>query len=135
MSEENFDVVRRWFEEVWNSRDESVITELVNEDSFCEADGDRLVGPDDFLNRLYRPFISAFPDLKVRIDRIEDVDGCVLAHWTAEGTHKGEGLGCAATDKPVTFQGWTRATVRDGKLVEGLQESNIPERLKELAGG
>lgn len=132
MSEESFRVLRRWFEGVWNDRDGSVIDELLNEDSYCDADGDRIVGPVDFRKRMFEPLTAAFPDLFVRIDSMEDVDGAVLVRWSAEGTHCGEGLGCPPSNRKVSFRGWSKTVVRDGKLIRAEQKSDIPERLKEV---
>jgi len=35
------------------------------------------------------------------------------------GTHRGNGLGFSATNRPIRFSGMTFARIQDGKLVEG----------------
>jgi predicted ester cyclase len=42
----------------------------------------------------------------------------VACRWTASGTHTGDGLGFAATNKPVTFSGASFMHMRDGKMLD-----------------
>ena len=53
---------------------------------------------------------------------IEDLvaEGDIVAvRWSATGTHRGDGLGFAATGRHVEFSGMTFVRVADGKLAEG----------------
>ena len=132
MPPENLAVVQRWFEEVWNQRRSETIDELLIPESVCHADDGPMHGPDEFKQRMYKPFIAAFPDLHVTVEAIVAHDDQVVVRWTAAGAHRGEGLGFAATQQPVSFQGITWLCVRDGKLVEGWQSTNIPEVIRSL---
>jgi len=133
MSQENVALVRRWFEEVWNHRREQTIDELITAESVCHADDGPMRGPDEFRERQYAPFIAAFPDLRVNVEAIIADGDDVVVRWNATGLHSGDGLGCPATNRNVCFRGLTWIQVRDGKLVEGWQSSNIPEVVRELA--
>lgn len=126
MSQEHVSVVRRWFEDVWNRRDERAIDELVTCDSVCFADDGPIRGPEEFRQRQYRPFLAAFPDLRIELDGIVSEGEQVVVRWTASGTHTGAGLGFDPTGEAVVFQGMSWVVVRDGKLAEGWQNSNIP---------
>jgi steroid delta-isomerase-like uncharacterized protein len=133
MSQDPFDVAKRWFEEVWNLRRAETIDELLTAESVCHADEGTLRGVQEFKERQYHPFLAAFPDLRVTVqDTLAQGDQVVL-RWEASGTHTGAGLGEPATSRPVRFRGITWVRVRDGKLVEGWQHSNIPEVLRSLA--
>lgn len=122
----------RWFEEVWNERNEATIDELLTPTSVCHTESGPIVGPGQFRVGMYIPFLAAFPDLKVTVeDAIAENDRAVV-RWSASGTHQGAGLGIAPTGRTVAFRGMTWVTVADGKLGEGWQCSNLSDVLRTL---
>ena len=133
MSEENRAVVLRWFEEVWNERRSEAIDELMTDESVCYTDQGPMRGGEEFRQQQYLPLLSAFPDLRVQVDGIVDSDEEVVVRWSAHGTHTGEGLPIPPTMNPASFTGISWIRVRDGKLHEGWQASNIAEVLRRLA--
>jgi steroid delta-isomerase-like uncharacterized protein len=133
MSLENITIVKRWFDEVWNQRREQAIDELVTEESVCLTDQGLLRGPREFKERQYAPFLSAFPDLRVEVEGIVGQGEQVVVRWTASGTHDGDGLGFPPTHRKATFAGMSWVHVREGKLREGWQSSNISEVVRALA--
>ncbi len=133
MSQENVDVVHRWFEEVWNQRQASLIDELLTPESVCYTDTGPLRGPEEFKTRQYQPFLDAFPDLHVEVEAVLAQGDQVVVRWKASGHHAGEGLGCAPTHRPTTFEGISWIQVKEGKLGEGWQSSNISEVVRSLA--
>lgn len=132
MSAQNAAVFRRWFEEVWNHRNEGTINDLVGPDSVCYGEDGPMRGPEEFRVRMYVPFTSAFPDIRVTVEDVVAERDMVVVRWTGVGTHTCDGFGCPPTGRPVRFEGTTWARVRDGKLVEGWQWSNIPMVLASL---
>jgi predicted ester cyclase len=132
MASENVALARRWFEEVWNQRQEQLIEELMTPQSVCYADDGPMTGPAEFKARQYTPFLAAFPDLRVHVEDAIGQGDQVVVRWTATGTHSGDGLGFAATHRPVAFRGLSWIRVRDGKFHEGWQSSNIPEQIRSL---
>ena len=63
--------------------------------------------------------LASFPDLSVRILRSVGDDTQACLHWEASGTHRGDFVGIAATNREVNFSGINFVTVRDGKIAEG----------------
>ncbi|HEV7903060.1 MAG TPA: ester cyclase [Pyrinomonadaceae bacterium] len=124
MYEESADpkaVIHRWFEEVWNKGREEAIDELFAEDGIAHGLGDvagaQLRGPGGF-KPFFRSFRSAFPNIEVVVeDTIAEGDR-VAARCTVRATHAGEGLGFAATQRPMEISGIAIVRVRDGKIVE-----------------
>ena len=133
MSHDNITVVRRWFEEVWNQRRVETIQELMTGDSICYTDDGPMRGPDEFLTRQYHPFLAAFPELRIDVEDVIAQGDQVVARWSATAEHRGNGLGFRATQESVSFRGITWVQVRDGKMMEGWQASNIPEVVRGLA--
>ena len=128
------DIVRRFFDEVWNQRRADAIPELIGPDGVCHSEQGDLRGPDGFKSLQFDPFTAAFPDVRVTVeDTVADKD-TVVVRWSAEGTHTGDGLGIPPTGRRVRFEGVSWIQVKDGKLAEGWQWSNIPTVLATLRG-
>ncbi len=120
MSETNKTVVRRLFEEVWNTGNLPVTDELfapnyVHHDSSTPDVGR---GPESEKKRatLYR---TAFPDLRLTIEDIIAEGETVMARWSCRGTHKGDLSGIAPTGKQFTISGISIARIANGKMAEG----------------
>ena len=118
MSTQNKALVRRWFEEVWNNGDDKTIDELLTDRTVIHGLGDDLRGPSGF-KPFHAAYRNAFPDVKIQIARMVAEDDLVAVHWNATATHSGDGLGFAATRRPVTFSGMAIARFEGTKLVEG----------------
>ncbi len=121
MSDANKQLVRDWFEKVWNQQSEAAIDAMFSSDGrahgFPQADS-VLVGPEDF-KAIHRGFCNAFPDIRVTVeDTIAEGDK-VAVRWTATMTHLGDSLGMAPTGKKVILNGSTIAVVKDGRICEG----------------
>jgi steroid delta-isomerase-like uncharacterized protein len=119
ISEANKQLLRRWFEEVWNQRrGESIDAMLSPHARVYGLGGDSdPIGPAEF-KTFHRGFCDAFPDIHIVVhDTIAEGDK-VAVRWTVEVTHLGGGLGFPATGKRATMEGTTIATVKDG-LIDG----------------
>jgi predicted ester cyclase len=92
-----------------------------------------ICGAPKFKVRQYLPFLAAFPDLRLEVEAAVAEGDQVVVRWSARGTNSGDGLGFRPTRRAVTFRGITWIKVRDGKLHEGWQSSNIPEVVRGLA--
>lgn len=126
-------LLRRWFEGVWNDRRDDVIDEILTADSVCYSDHGPLLGPQDFREKMFQPFVAAFPDLRVTVeDILVDQDQAVV-RWTATGTHTGEAMGLPASGKPLQFRGMTWVRTDGTHFQEGWQTSDIPQVLQQLA--
>jgi steroid delta-isomerase-like uncharacterized protein len=118
MSTENKVLVRRWFEEVWNKGRAAAIDELLAGNSVVHGLGPHPQGPAEF-KKFHAAYLNAFPDLTIHIDAMVAEGDVVAARWSGKGTHRGDGLGFAATGKLVQFSGMVFVRIQGGKLVEG----------------
>ena len=125
-------LARRWFDEVWNDRREATIDEFVMDDSVCHADQGELRGAECFRLQQYRPFIGAFPNLRVNVDDVMESGSQAVVRWSARGTHLGHDLGFAPTGRVVEMKGITWMRFDNGRLMEGWQSSNLPEVIRSL---
>ena len=132
MPQSNGDLVRRFFEVIWNQRRPDLIGEFLTPHSVLHSDEGDVTGPDAFLAQQYQPFTAAFPDLNVTVHLVLEQDDKVIVRWTAIGTHSGDGLGFEPTGKQVEFRGITWIHADGDKFGEGWQSSNIEAVIRRL---
>jgi steroid delta-isomerase-like uncharacterized protein len=121
MSEENKQVLRRWFDEVWNKGRAEAIDEMFDENGIAhglsEDPSSPLKGPGNF-RPFYEVFRQAFPNLTIDIEDMVAEGDKVAARCSVRGKHEGEFMGRAATQSPVEFTGITIVRIANGKIVE-----------------
>lgn len=81
-------LVRRWFDEVWNARQESTIDALYAKDGLVHGLGDPLRGPAAF-KAFWRGFLAGFDDVKVTVDHAIEAGDWVAFRATARLTRAG----------------------------------------------
>jgi steroid delta-isomerase-like uncharacterized protein len=118
MSIEHKALVRRWFDEVWNQGRTETVDELLAEQALVHGLGPDLRGPAGF-KLFHAAYRDAFPDVVIRVDDMVAEGNMVATRWSGTATHSGDGLGFAATGRPVKFTGMVIVRVENGKLVEG----------------
>ena len=121
MSEQPETLLHRWFEEVWNKGRAEAIDEMFSCEGIAhgltDQSGNELCGPEGF-KPFFESFRRAFPDLQIVVEDTVAEGDKIAARCTVRGTHRGEGIGISATDRPVEFTGMTIVRVKDGKIVE-----------------
>jgi steroid delta-isomerase-like uncharacterized protein len=120
MFEQNKALARRTFEEVWNQGKLTVIDEMTTSDAVYNdpnVPGGKFTGPQG-VKQFVEIYRNAFPDVHFTIDdQIAEGDK-VVTRWTASGTHKGQLMGIAPTNKLATVTGVDIARYLDGKVIE-----------------
>lgn len=113
-------IAHEWFEEVWNRRNRATISRLYAANGTAHGlghGGAVIRGPDEF-KPFYEAFLSAMPDIRVKVlDTVSDGDK-LAARCLVTGTHTGNGLGFKATGKKVQFEGVCIMRVSGGQIVE-----------------
>jgi len=117
-ADENVQLMRRWFQEVWNEGRMQTVYDLLSPDAV--ARGQRgaeaeIRGPEEFV----REIRSGFPDIKVNVEDIFGADDKVVLRWSAMMTHTGDALGLPASGRTVRSSGMSIARIVGGKIVEG----------------
>lgn len=116
--EQNKEIVRRTGEEPWTGNigviDELVAPDYIGHDPSQPEPMRGTAGAKEFIQQ----YLSAFPDGRVTIDLQIAEGDYVTSRWTGRGTHKGELMGIAPTNKQVTVTGITISRVANGKIAE-----------------
>ncbi len=124
MSDSPGDLARRWFEEVWNSRREGTVRELLAEGVVAHMEGGEVAGADSFL-QARAALLGAFPDIRVEVEDVVSDGHRAVVRWSAAARHTGDQLGIPASGRAVRFRGMTWMTFKDGKIVEGWDAWNL----------
>lgn len=134
MSSDNKALVHRWFEEVWNNGRSAAIDEMMAAGCVVHGLGPDLQGPEGF-KPFQNSYRDAFPDVKLKVDDLVSEGNIVAARWSGTGTHRGSGLGFAATGRKVNFTGMVFVRIENGKLVEGWNNFDQLGMLQQLGVG
>ena len=123
MSEQNKAAMRRLYEEVWNQGKFEVLDEVVSPDYV----GHLPTPPSapsgrEGLRWLIQVYRTAFPDIHVQIaDQFAEGEK-VLTRITIQGTHQGQFMGIAPTNKKITVGALVVTRFINGQNVEGWAE-------------
>ncbi len=134
MSEANKLVAARWFDQVWNQRNEAAIDDMFHPQGkahgFPDADS-VLEGPEAF-KTVHRTFCGAFPDLKIEIqDMIAEGDR-VAIRWRAVMTHRGNHLGFPASGKRGVLVGSSFIVVQGNQIMDGWNQMDLQALFQKL---
>ena len=93
----------------WSSRNPAnVVAFYSDRGSLAMNDGMPAVGR-PAIAAAVRTVMTAFPDMVVRLERVEDEHGLLVVHWIWTGTNSGPG----GTDNPVRIRGYEEWTMAD----------------------
>ena len=116
--EDNKALERRFKEAVWDLHDPDAADQFIDADV---VENNSLAGKGlglEGYKRTMRMVFAAFPDAALTHDALIAEGDLVVERWTMRGTHRGEFMGIAATNRPVTVSGIDIYRYAEGKRVE-----------------
>jgi steroid delta-isomerase-like uncharacterized protein len=119
--EDNVQLMRRWFHEVWNDGRIQTVYDLFASDGVARGQRNaetEMRGPEQFA-QFVSEIRGAFPDIKLQIEDIFGAEDKVVVRWSGTMTHSGVALGLPATGKTVRSRGISIVTIDKGKIIEG----------------
>lgn len=130
--EQNKNIIRRFFDEMWNPWNFAKADELLAEDIvFRGTLGSELKGRDAFRGYM-RKVQAAFPDFHNSILQMTAEEDRVVARTMYRGMHRGEIFGVAPTGKEITYAGAAFFRIANGKVVEGWVLGDLLSLLRQL---
>ena len=119
-AEENVQIMRRWFQEVWNEGRIETIHELFSPQGVAhgqETPEAELHGPKEF-EGFVRKIRSAFPDMQLAVEDVFATGDKGVLRWSGVMKHTGDAMGTPGSGRTVRLRGMTLARFADGKVVE-----------------
>lgn len=115
------ELMRTWFEEVWNKGREDAIDAMAQPDVVVhgmeDPQGRPVRGVQDF-KVFFRTFRKALSDLHIEVEHVITEGDFSAARFTVTGRHTGEGLALAPQGAKLNFNGMVIAKWKDGKIAE-----------------
>jgi len=128
-------LLRRWFQEVWNEGRGATIDELLAPDAIAHGLGEHgrdARGPAEF-----RPFFevlrTAFPDFHITVEDTVVEGDHAACRWTAEGTHAGAFGELPPSGRRFKVSGMSFVRIRGGQIVEGWNSWDLHGLLQQIA--
>jgi len=117
--EENKELVRRIYDELWNERKLEVAEELIAQDAVNYDTGllPQTFGPEEMKGTV-RMVTASFPDNRHEVEEIIAEGDKVVVHCTLTGTHEGEFMGIPPTGRSIEVTEIHVYRLEDGKAVE-----------------
>ena len=117
--EQNKSIVRRWVEEGWNKHNPKVLDELFSNDApLHDPQNPNTLKGSQGAKATLETFLTAFPDLKMTIEKEICEGDYVVQHLRATGTNTGHFNGMPATGKKSNTTGVMTTKFNNGKVVE-----------------
>ena len=113
----NKKIVRNYMDRVWNEKDAGAIREAFSPSVVLHSPLGSFQGREE-LEKIFRHWLQAFPDLRVSFEKVFRDDDHVIVHWKAIGTHQGMFKGIAPTGVRVEYSGVTIHRVQENQVVE-----------------
>jgi predicted ester cyclase len=116
----NSELIRRWFEEVWNQGREQTIDEMCSKDAVGHGqthDGSDIVEPESF-KHFWRAFRAAFTSIHITFHQTIAEGEVAMLQWTITMKHTGPFMGIAPTGRQITAKGISIQRFVGGKIVE-----------------
>jgi steroid delta-isomerase-like uncharacterized protein len=117
--DDNKVIVQRIVNEVWNSGDESKVSQYYADDFVFHTEGGNVQRGPDSIREWLRTTHGAFPDISYQIGAIYGEDDRVAFRYTVAGNQTGDFRGLPPSGKTVHLTGHMIVHLRDGKIVEG----------------
>ena len=131
-AEENKELVRRYYEEMWNRWDLSLAEQLLAPDlRFHGSLGTDATGIREF-HRYARSVWLAFPDFHNQVEEMIGERDRVVARVTYTGTHRGEVMGIAPSGRRVRYEGAAWFRIDGGRIAEVYVVADRESLLRQL---
>ena len=121
MSEQNKDLVRKYYEEVLNGRNLDAVGDYYADERMVEG-----------VRRGCFSYFTAFPDLHVSLDELIAEGDAVFLRSTMTGTHDGEYKGIPPTGRHVAAETAEVFHIADGKFAGDWCLANVAGLMRQL---
>jgi steroid delta-isomerase-like uncharacterized protein len=130
---DNKQIVQRFMDECWNLGKLNTVMDLVADNCrYHDPVFPSLTSGAENIKNHIQTCRSGFPDLMFTIDDTIAERDEVVVHWTGTGTHKGQFLGMAPTNKKATVTGTSIFRIEGSKIAEEWANWNLMTMMEQL---
>ena len=116
--QENKELNRRFFQEVFNGHNVDAIDELLADDFVEHQEFPGFTQDREGAKQFFSYMFQAFPDMRAEVQDMVASGDRVAVRSTFSGTHQGESLGVPATGKQVSVGALDIVRVVDGRATD-----------------
>lgn len=130
---DNKQIAQRFMEECWNKGNFNAVSEYLSTNcQYHDPVFPHLTSGADNIRRHIENCRTGFPDMKIKIEDTIAEGKEVVHHWTVTGTHKGQFLGLAPTNRKANVSGTSIFRIKDAKIVEQWTDWNLMTLMEQL---
>jgi len=130
---ENKQIVQRFMDECWSRGNLNAVSELVADNCrYHDPVFPSLTSGAENIKNHIEQCRNGFPDLMFTIDDTIAERDEVVIHWTGTGTHKGQFLGMAPTNKKASVTGTSINRIEGSKIAEMWSNWNLMSMMEQL---
>jgi predicted ester cyclase len=133
MTEQDRDLGRRWFEQVWNEGRREAVVELLTPGCVLHEGSSDAVGPEGFYP-FYDRLNAALSEVQATVDDTFAEGDKLCVRWSFSAKHTGEGLGIQPAGAAIHITGILLIRVADGKIAEAWQNWDMLGMLEQVRG-
>jgi len=120
MTQSAKELVRIWFEQVWNQSNRGFIADMLTPETVFHDAGSTSIGIEAF-ETYYDRLRASLSEIHVDVEDILVEEDKVCVRWTSSAIHTGDGLGISPTNAAIHVTGMSLIRIADGKFVEAWQ--------------
>jgi steroid delta-isomerase-like uncharacterized protein len=131
-TQDNIKLSRQMFD-AWNAHDADRWVKLLDEHFVVESD--TMPAPirgREAARGFMAAYLKAFPDIHFEIPQVLAEGDFVVSRWSATGTHRGELMGVAPTNRRTRTNGCSVLQIKQGKAVHNWVYWDTGHLLREL---
>ncbi|MFN0072986.1 MAG: ester cyclase [Chloroflexota bacterium] len=132
MLEANKTLIRRFYDQVWNTGEFWAADDLVA--PTYVRHGPQEIHGRDGIREVVGGIRAAFPDLFITIEDLIAEGDRVAVRWHAYGTHRGEFRGCPPTGRAIQVMGITVSRFANAQIVEEWAQWDTSGLMNQLGG-
>ena len=130
---DNKQIAYGFMEECWNKGNLNAISEFVAVNCrFHDPAFPHLVSGAANMRSHIENCRRGFPDMRITIDDTIAEGNEVVHHWTVTGTHRGQFLGMAPTNRKATVSGTSIFRIHNSKIAEQWSDWNLMSLMEQL---
>ena len=117
-------IAELYFYKIWNQRDFRLTPYIFSDccitRHLCSSEGEEKKCNPEGINQYIREWVSGFPNLKIKINKIVSDSNNISSYCTLSGKHEGTWRGITATGKSVTIDMMMIHKLSNGKISENI---------------